>query len=111
MAKKFNLESMIKGWFVGNFKPSVYTSQDVEVAVKRYEKGDKEGTHHHRKATEITVIVEGIVKMNGKIFKKNDIMVIDPFESTDFIVLEKTITVVVKIPGALNDKYEGNFSD
>ena len=38
MAKKFNLESMIKGWFVGNFKPSVYTSQDVEVAVKRYEK-------------------------------------------------------------------------
>ena len=49
--------------------------------------------------------------MNGKIFKKNDIIVINPFESTDFIVLEKTITVVVKIPGALNDKYEGNFSD
>ena len=32
--------------------------QDVEVAVKRYEKGDKEGAHHHRKATEITVVVE-----------------------------------------------------
>jgi mannose-6-phosphate isomerase-like protein (cupin superfamily) len=109
--KKFDLENMVKGWFVGNFKPSVYSSKDVEVAVKRYNKGDKEDTHHHRKTTEITVIIEGIVKMNGKIFKKNDILVINPFESTDFIVIEKTITVVVKIPGALNDKYKGNFSD
>lgn len=108
---KFNLKKMIKGWFVGNFNPSVYPSKNVEVAVKRYKKGDKEDVHHHRKATEITVIVEGVVKMKRKIFKKNDIVVIHPLESTNFIVLEKATTVVVKIPGALNDKYEGHSGD
>lgn len=107
--KKFNLENMVKGWFVGNFNPSVYSSKDVEVAIKRYKKGDRENIHHHRQATEITVIVEGVVEMNKKIYKKNDIVVIDPYESTNFLVLEKAITVVVKIPGASNDKFEGHF--
>lgn len=108
---KFNLENMLKGWFVGNFKPSVFLTEDVEISVKRYKKGDMEDTHHHRKATEITVIVEGTVMMNDKIFKKNEIVVIEPYESTNFFVLENAITVVVKIPGSSNDKYEGKFGD
>ena len=102
---------MIKGWFVGQFNPSAYSSNDVEVAVKRYNKGDREGVHHHRIATEVTVIVSGAVRMNQVEYSQNDIIVIDPYEATDFLALEDVITVVVKMPGALEDKYEGEYFD
>jgi hypothetical protein len=103
--KLSKLENMINGWFVGDFKPSLLQTQDVEVAVKNYQQGEFEVSHYHKIATEITVIVSGLVKMNGEEYKKGDIVIIDPHESTDFVALEDTITVVVKRPGAVNDKY------
>lgn len=104
--KTYKLDDMIKGWFVGNFDPSIIKTNDVEVAVKKYNKGDSEQSHYHKIATEITVIVSGRVKMNGKEFGTGDIIVMEPNQSTDFESLEdNTINVVVKIPGANNDKY------
>ncbi len=104
--KTAKLEDMIKGWFVGNFKPTLYKTNDVEAAVKSYKKGDYEERHYHKIATEITVIIQGRVRMNGVEYKKGDIIVMEPNESTDFECLEDdTQNVVVKIPGANNDKY------
>ena len=105
-----NLDSMIKGWFVGNFEPTLYKTNNVEVAVKEYKKGDAEEKHYHKLATEITVIISGIVKMNGNIYEKGDIIVMEPFEATDFEALEDSINAVVKIPGANKDKYLGEPS-
>lgn len=106
--KTAKLEDMIKGWFVGNFSPTLYKTNDVEVAIKSYNKGDCEESHYHKIATEITVIVSGRVKMNGIEYKKGDIIVIEPGESTDFECLEYgTKSAVVKIPGANDDKYLG----
>ncbi len=99
------LESMIKGWFVGNFEPSLYKTNDVEVAVKSYKAGDKEAWHYHKIATEITAVLEGRVRMGSGEYRAGDIVVLDPGEGTDFEVLEDALTVVVKIPGANNDKY------
>lgn len=100
------LNQMIKGWFVGNFEPSLYKTNDVEVAVKRYNKGDFEGSHYHKIAAEITVIVSGRVKMNGVEYGKDDIIIIEPGEVTDFEVLEDgTVSTVVKLPGVNGDKY------
>lgn len=106
--KLHKLEKMIKGWFVGDFEPTVLKTGEVEVAVKEYRKGDREGRHFHKLATEITVISYGRVRMNSVEYKKGDIIVIEPLESTDFEALEDTITTVVKYPGASNDKYEGS---
>ena len=104
------LEDMVKGWFVGNFEPTLLKTNDVEVAVKSYKKGDYEDRHYHKIATEITVIVSGRVKMNGVEYTKGDIVVIEPMESTDFEALEdNTQNVVVKYPGANNDKYLGEI--
>lgn len=101
------LDEMIKGWFVGNFNPTLYKTNDVEVAVKTYKKGDCEGKHYHKIATEITVIILGRVKMNGIEYKAGDIITMEPNEATDFECLEdNTMNVVVKLPGANDDKYE-----
>ncbi|MDA9729464.1 hypothetical protein N9V06_00595 [SAR86 cluster bacterium] len=99
------LEKMVRGWFVGNFSPSVFKTNDVEVAVQNYKSGDYEKSHFHKIATEITLILNGRVEMNGKSFDHGDIIKINPGQSTDFKALTDVTTVVVKIPGANDDKY------
>lgn len=103
--KVLSLENMKKGWFVGNFEPSIIKTNDVEVAVKEYKKGDYEESHFHKVATELTVVVYGSVKMNNVRYKRGDIIVIEPGDVTDFEALEDTACAVVKYPGASNDKY------
>ena len=36
------LDDMFKGWVVGNFEPSLFQTDDFEVAVKHYDCGDYE---------------------------------------------------------------------
>ena len=109
--KTAKLEDMVKGWFIGSFEPTLIKTNDVEVAVKEYKKGDYEDYHYHKVATEITVIISGRVRMNGIEYVKGDIIVIEPNEATDFEALEDSINAVVKYPGASNDKYLGEPSD
>jgi hypothetical protein len=103
--EKFNLNDYIKGWFIGKFKPSIIDTSKFEVAIKRYKKDDYENSHHHKIATEITVIVEGEVEMNGIRYIKDDIIKIEPHEATDFKCLTDVITVVIKTPSVKDDKY------
>ena len=102
---KNHIESMVRGWFVGNFEPTLYNTDNVEVGVKKYNAGDSEEWHYHKIATEITVILSGRVEMNGVIYSEGDILTIPPGEGTDFRALTEASTVVVKLPGATNDKY------
>ena len=103
--RKLRLEEMVKGWFVGNITPTALSTNACEVAVKHYQPGTHDPRHHHKIATEVTVIVTGQVQMNGITYTAGDIVVIEPNESTDFKVLAPTTTVVVKLPGANDDKY------
>ena len=103
--KAAKLKDMVNGWFIGNFEPSLYKTNDVEVAVKSYKANDSEQRHYHKIATEISVVICGTVKMNGIVRKEGDIIVMEPGEVTDFKAMEDTVNVVVKIPGANNDKY------
>ncbi len=105
MLEKFEIKNMFKGWFIGNFEPTLYQTNDVEVAIKHYKAGDFENTHYHKIATEFTVILNGQVEMNGVIYNDNDIVKVNPGVSTDFKAITDVVTVVVKIPGATNDKF------
>lgn len=103
--KLHKLKEMFRGWIVGNFEPSCFKTDEVEVAVKEYKKGDKEPSHYHKIATEITVIVSGIVLMNNIEYKPGDIITIEPGESTNFEALSDVVTTVVKVPCVKDDKY------
>lgn len=96
---------MVKGWFVGAFQPIAFHSDAAEVGIKHYKAGDSEQAHYHKVATEITAIVSGKVVMCGQEFGAGDIIVLQPGDVTSFEALEDTVTVVVKTPGTLNDKY------
>ena len=99
------LKDMIGGWVVGNFEPSLYKTDDFEVAVKKYKAGDKDEKHYHKVATEITVVVSGMVLMNGVTYNSGDVITIEPGEATDFEALSDCVTTVVKVPCVKGDKY------
>jgi quercetin dioxygenase-like cupin family protein len=105
--RRDHLEDMVRGWFVGDFAPAAHRTPAAEVGVKRYAAGDHEPRHHHRRATEITLILEGRVEMNGHRYGAGEIVVLDPGEPTDFRALTPATTVVVKVPSVPGDKYPG----
>ena len=103
--KKYNLKDFEKGWFIGNFSPTLLNTEEFEVAIKYYKKGDYEEIHYHKKAVEYTIIVKGKVKMFDTIFKKGDIIEVNPYDKTSFTALSNTITVVIKTPSVKNDNF------
>lgn len=99
------LSDMTKGWFVGDFTPSVLKTDAAEVAVKSYAAGTVESRHLHRIATEVTLIISGRARMNEILLGAGDIALIEPGEAADFEALTDVTTVVVKTPSVMGDKY------
>ena len=99
------LDDMVRGWFVGDFEPTLYRTTDVEVAVKDYVAGDTEARHYHKIATELTVVVAGVAEMDGRRIGPGEIVVLRPGESSDFLAITNVTLVAVKLPGAKADKY------
>lgn len=103
--KVHKLKDTIRGWFVGDFLPSIFKTKECEAAIQYYKAGESEKKHIHKIATEITVLAEGRAIMNGIEYKKGDIIVMEPGDATDFLALTDTINVVIKIPSIPGDKY------
>lgn len=103
--KHAHLSDMVKGWFVGSFMPTAHTTDACEVAVKSYRVGDCEAPHYHKVATEVTLVLSGHVRMCNKEWMAGDIVVLSPGDVTGFEALSDAVCVVVKTPGALDDKF------
>ena len=101
----YKLRDMVNGWFVGDFAPTLWRTQDFEVAVKHYRAGTREAAHVHKVATEWTVVVSGEVRMGGHAFTSGDIVVVHPGEAADFEAVTDAVTTVVKVPSVKGDKY------
>lgn len=100
-----NIKDYIKGWLVGDFDESIIRSKDIEVGIKYYKEGDSEQRHVHKLITEYTIVVDGIIEMNNKLYYKGDIVKIDPGQSTDFMSFNDSITLVIKTPSIPTDKH------
>lgn len=90
---------------VGDFEPACFRTAACEVACKHYAAGDREPAHVHRIAAELTLIVSGEVRMNGRRFTAGDIVMLDPGEPTDFEAVTAVTTMVVKMPSVRGDKF------
>ena len=100
-----NLSEFVKGWFIGPFEPTLIHTDLFECAVKKYKSGDSEPAHMHKIATELTVIANGTVLMNGVKYGADTVIVTEPGETTDFHAISDVTTFVVKMPAVLGDKY------
>jgi len=96
---------MLRGWFVGDFKPTAFRTKKFEVGYLKHKKNENWPTHFHKKSVEINLLIEGAMKIKGKILKKGDIFILDKKEVADPIFLKDCSIVCIKIPSLPNDKY------
>lgn len=102
------IDQFTKGWFVGNFSPVIFPSEEFEIAVKWFKAGEIEPLHKQNIATEITVVVEGQIRLGGELFSAGDIITIPPGEFAEFESITDSSLVCVKTPSLPNDKVLGH---
>lgn len=94
-----------RGWFVGQFDGAVFKTDACEVAYQFNAKGDHCAAHTHKIATEINLIASGSVTVGNETFSTGEGFIMTPGDICECRYHEDTYTVVVKVPGVLNDKY------
>ena len=104
--RKAKLSDMERGWFIGDFSPSILRSKDFEVGVLSHKRGEPWPKHFHAKATEINVLLEGQMLINGHLIGVGDIFVFEPSEVADPTFLEDCKVLCIKTPSIPGDKYE-----
>ncbi len=102
-----NIEEFTKGWFVGNFTPTILNTEEFEIAVKWFKAGESEPLHKQIIATEITVVIDGQIRLGGETFFKGDVITIQPGEFAAFESVTDSALVCVKTPSLPNDKVLG----
>ena len=99
------INDMKKGWFIGNFEPSLLKTDQFEVAVHNHKKGEYHAPHYHKIATEYNVITSGKILVNGNELTEGDIFIAYPNDITDVDFISDCTIVVVKVPSVVGDKY------
>ena len=102
--KVHKLGDFTGGWVIGDFSPSLFVNSSVEVAIKRFTLADVEPSHKQLVSTEITIVIEGRIKMGSQVLSTNDVAVIEPGEYADFEALEHSVVVCIKFPSIPGDK-------
>ena len=103
--KLYNIDDFKGGWFIGDFEPTLLRTKEFEISVRHYQAGDEEEKHVHRIANEYTVVITGIVEMNGVQYNPKDVILIEKDEAVKFKVLTDAITIAVKVPSVIGDRY------
>lgn len=96
---------MWRGWFIGNFEPSVLKTSDFEVALLVHKKGEHWPRHYHKVATEINVLLEGRMTICGENITPDTIFILEPMEIADPIFHEDCKVLCIKTPSLIGDKY------
>ena len=104
--KKYKLsDAGARGWFVGNFPEAVVKTKDFECCWAINKAGNVDTPHLHKIITEIQLITEGRMVINGEEFGPGDIYVSTPGEEYRAHYLKDTKVVALKFPSLPNDKY------
>lgn len=103
--KVSKLSDMHRGWFIGDFEPSVLKTKDFEVAILHHPKGEQWPAHYHKLGTEYNVLLSGHMRVCDTELHAGDIFVIEPGEVADPIFYEDCTIVCVKTPSDTGDKY------
>jgi hypothetical protein len=103
--KKYKFDIMKRGWFIGDFSPSVLKTKKFEVGYLSHKKNEKWETHYHKKSIEYNLLVKGKMKINGKTINKGEIFVFKKGEICSPVFLKNCEIVVVKVPSLPTDKF------
>lgn len=109
--KHFHIEDMHLGFFVGDFEPSVFRTDAVEMAIKQIAKGTLDSGYYREVDTEIINVLSGEIECNGKQFRAGDILLYKPGEMINIFALEDTKVLISKFPGTKGDVKAARWED
>ena len=102
--KSFDIRDFKDGWFIGNFLPSIHQTKEFEVSLKHFKKEDREPKHFQKTAHEITLVVNGKIRLGDNFFEKGSIILIFPVEVADFECIVDCEVICIKFPSFPGDK-------
>ena len=76
-----------RGWFIGDFEPSLLKTKEFEVALISHEKDEYIPKHYHAIAIEYNVLLSGKMLINNRTIKPGEIFVFEKNEPVDAKVL------------------------
>lgn len=100
------LSDYTRGYFIGNFEPSLLKTKDFEVAVLNHPKGEKWPAHYHKECVEYNVLLKGRMTIQGTELNAGDVFVFETGEIADPVFHEDCRVVCVKVPSIPTDKFE-----
>ena len=104
--KKYKLsQSGARGWFIGDFPEAVIRTKDFECCWQSNKAGTEDKPHYHKIVTEVQLITQGKILINGEEFGPGDIYVSEPGEHYYAKYLEDTKVIALKFPSIPDDKY------
>jgi len=103
--KLYRMESMVGGWFVGDFEPAAHKTDAFEVSIKLHPQGEKWDIHYHKVAREINAIISGEMTIQNTLLVAGDIFVLEPGEIADPVFHKDCTIVCIKTPSVKGDKY------
>ena len=95
---------MFRGWYVGNFEPSVFKTTNFEAGYLIHKKGEIWDVHYHEFIKEINFLVKGKMILNDIEINEGQIFIIDKNEIACPIFLEDCYIFVLKVPSKIGDK-------
>lgn len=102
----YKLDNFTRGWFIGDFEPSILKTNMFEVGLLTHKQGEVWPKHYHAVATEYNLLVSGSMIIKETTIVPGDIFIIEPNEIADPVFLEDCVVMCVKAPSVPGDKYE-----
>ena len=88
------------------FTPSLLSRNDIEVGIKEIPEGTIGDGHYRKKASEYTLIIQGLAEDNGNIYTSGDIIILEPMKKILRSFLKKSLILSIKsTKHDTNDKY------
>ena len=103
---KHNIKGFWRGWFIGNFEPSILKTDQFEVGVLTHVKGEVWAKHYHKIGTEYNLLLKGHMTICGQEIHEGEIFILEPDEVADPVFLEDCSVLCIKTPSVPGDKYE-----
>ena len=99
------LDSMKRGWLVGNFEPSILKTDLFEVAYMRHKKDEYWPPHTHNQVNEYNVLIHGKMKINNEFLEEGSVFIIPKGMLTHPRFLEDCEVLCIKVPSVPSDKF------
>jgi len=104
--KTYKIQDFYRGWFIGNFEPSLIKTENFEVGLLTHKKGEQWPKHYHIVSTEYNLLVFGSMIIRETRIEPGEIFILEPYEIADPEFLEDCVVLCVKVPSLPGDKYE-----